>query len=213
MSNRRLPVYVLLDTSGSMAGEPIQSLNVGLKAMEQALRRDPFALDSVHLSLITFDLQAKEVFGLTPIDQVRIPEIEVPSSGATFLGAALKLLAQRVDRDVVRNTDGNRGDWRPMAFVMTDGSPSDTQAYQEGIAEVKRRNFARVIACAAGPRAKRDRLLQLSDTVVSLDTLDGAAFAQFFQWVSSTIAASGRSGGITETDTLPELPAEVKVAF
>jgi uncharacterized protein YegL len=52
-----------------MAGEPIQSLNVGLKAMEQALRRDPFALDSVHLSLITFDLQAKEVFGLTPIDQ------------------------------------------------------------------------------------------------------------------------------------------------
>ena len=62
MTARRLPVYLLVDTSGSMRGEPIEALNVGLKAMEQALRRDPFALESVHLSLITFDVQAREIF-------------------------------------------------------------------------------------------------------------------------------------------------------
>jgi uncharacterized protein YegL len=56
MSLRRLPVYLLLDTSGSMRGEPIQSVNVGLHAMLQALRQDPYALESVHLSVITFDL-------------------------------------------------------------------------------------------------------------------------------------------------------------
>lgn len=62
-------------------------------------------------------------------------------------------------------------------------------------------------------RAKRDRLLQHTDTVVSLDTLNGAAFAQCFQWVACTIAASGCSGGIDETDTLPEFPAEVSIQF
>lgn len=211
MSVRRLPVFILVDTSGSMRGEPVQAINVGLKAMEQALRRDPFALESVHLSLITFDLQARERFPLTPLDQVRMPEIDVPASGATFLGAALKLLVDRVDRDVVRGSAQRRGDWRPMAFVMTDGAPSDSHAYEEAIAAIKQRDFARVVACAAGPKARPDALRRLTDTVVTLDTLDGAGFAQFFQWVSSSIAAGGRSGSTSTTDTLPALPAEIQI--
>lgn len=211
MSARRLPVYVLVDTSGSMRGEPIAALNVGLKAMEQALRRDPFALDSVYLSLISFDIEAREVFGLTPLDQVRIPEITVPSSAATFLGAALLLLAERVARDVKRGGPEQRGDWRPMAFLLTDGAPSDTAAYQEGIAAVQRLGFARIVACAAGPRANTEALHRLTDTVVRLDTLDGAAFAQFFQWVSSSIAAGGRSGSTSAGEALPALPPEIHV--
>lgn len=211
MSVRRLPVFILVDTSGSMRGEPVQALNVGLKAMEQALRRDPFALESVHLSLITFDSQVRELFPLTPLDQVRIPEITVPASGATFLGAALKLLVERVDRDVVRGSAQRRGDWRPMAFIMTDGAPSDSQAFEEGIAALKQREFARVVACAAGPKARADALRRLTDTVVTLDTLDGAGFAQFFQWVSNSIAAGGRSGSASTTDTLPALPAEIQI--
>ena len=211
MSTRRLPVFILVDTSGSMRGEPIQALNVGLKTMEQALRRDPFALESVHLSLITFDLEVRELFPLTPLDQVRIPEIEVPTSGATFLGAALKLLVARVDRDVQKGTSAQRGDWRPMAFIMTDGSPSDTQAFEEATAALKQRQFAHVVACAAGPKAKPDLLRKITDSVVALDTLNGAGFAQFFKWVSSSIASSGRS--ISLSDTLPDLPTEVRVAF
>ena len=213
MSARRLPVYILADTSGSMRGEPVQALNVGLKAVEQALRRDPFALESVHLSLITFDIQAREVFPITPLEQVRIPEIEVPSSGATFLGAALKLLVEGVDRDVKHGSASERSDWKPMAFVMTDGSPSDTQAYREAIELVKKRSFARIVACAAGPKAKVETLRELTDTVVRLDTLDGPAFAQFFQWVSSSIAAGGRSGGVAASDTLPELPSELQIVL
>jgi uncharacterized protein YegL len=209
---RRLPVYILVDTSGSMRGEPIHALNVGLKAMEQALRRDPFALDTVHLSLISFDLEAREVFPLTPLERVRIPEIATPGSGATFLGAALKLLVERVDRDVRRGSATEHGDWRPMVFVMTDGAPSDTQAYKEAVAAVKQRDFARIVACAAGPKARVDALRELTDTVVSLDTLDGAMFAQFFQWVSGSIAAGGHSGG-NAGDTLPALPSELRIAM
>ena len=52
MSVRRLPVFILLDTSGSMRGEPIHSVNVGLQAMLSALRQDPYALESVHLYLV-----------------------------------------------------------------------------------------------------------------------------------------------------------------
>lgn len=51
---RRLPVYLLIDTSGSMRGESIHSVNVGVQAMLSALRQDPYALESVHISIITY---------------------------------------------------------------------------------------------------------------------------------------------------------------
>jgi hypothetical protein len=80
MSVRRLPVFILLDTSGSMRGEPIHSVNVGLQAMLSALRQDPYALESVHLSIITFDIEAKEYLPLTPIDEVKLGEVVVPDA-------------------------------------------------------------------------------------------------------------------------------------
>lgn len=213
MSTRRLPVYILLDTSGSMRGEPIHAVNVGLQAMIHALRQDPYALESVYLSLITFDIEAREIFPLTPLDQVRLPEIAAPDSGATFLGAALELLIQRMDRDVVRGTPDRKGDWRPLLFVMTDGSPSDTQCFREMVAEVKRRQFGNVVACAAGPKAKAETLKELTDQVVSLDTTDSAVFAQFFKWVSASVASGGASAGVASPNSLPPPPPEVQVVI
>ena len=73
---RRLPVYLLIDTSGSMRGEPIQAANVGLQTMMASLRQDPHALDSVHLSLITFDKDVNLIFEMTELSKVQMPEIK-----------------------------------------------------------------------------------------------------------------------------------------
>ena len=70
---RRLPVYLLLDTSGSMRGEPIESVKVGLESMISSLRQDPFALESVHLSIITFDRDAKVLVPLTELEVFQLP--------------------------------------------------------------------------------------------------------------------------------------------
>lgn len=213
MTTRRLPVYILLDTSGSMRGEPIHAVNVGLQSMVHALRQDPYALESVYLSVITFDIEAREIFPLTPLEQVRLPEITVPESGPTFLGAALELLIRRVDRDVVRGSPDRKGDWRPLLFVMTDGSPSDLQCYREMVAEVKQRHFGNIVACAAGPKAKGELLKELTQMVVSLDTTDSATFAQFFKWVSASVATGSSSAGVAPATSLPPPPPEVQVVI
>ncbi|MDR5736215.1 VWA domain-containing protein [Caballeronia sp. LZ025] len=211
--SRRLPVYILLDTSGSMRGEPIISVNVGLQAMIGALRQDPYALESVHLSIITFDIEAREYLPLTPLDDLSLGEITVPEAGATFIGAALELLIERVDRDVRKSTAANKGDWRPLLFVMTDGSPSDLHAFRQAVPGVKARNFGSIMACAAGPKAKEEVLRELTDRVVLLDTMDASAFSGFFKWVSASVAVGSSSAGMSGQVSLPPPPPEVQLVL
>ena len=77
---RRLPVYLVIDTSGSMRGESINAVNVGIQSMLNALRQDPYALESVYISIITFDNEAREIVPLTALEQFQFQDLSVPSS-------------------------------------------------------------------------------------------------------------------------------------
>lgn len=208
---RRLPVYILIDTSGSMKGEPIESVKVGLEAMMSSLRQNPYALETVSISIITFDRDVRQILPLTPVDELQLPVITTPDSGPTHTGKALELLLQKVKTEVNRGTPDRKGDWRPLLFIMTDGKPSDIQLYNEMAPEVKAMKWGGVVACAAGMNAKTGPLQLLTDKVYKLDTLDSTTFKQFFEWVSDTIEIGNRSFGATDDLTLPPPPPEVNL--
>jgi uncharacterized protein YegL len=77
---------------------------------------------------------------------------------------------------------------------MTDGTPSDALAYGEAVKAIRGRGFGSIIACAVGPKAGHEHLKQLTDKVVSLETLDSTAFAGFFKWVSASVSSGSTSG-------------------
>ena len=85
---RRLPVYLLLDCSGSMAGNAIIAVNEGLWMIYHLLMADPQALETVHISVIRFSDHADQ-YELTPIDKFQPPTLS--ASGMTAMGAALRL--------------------------------------------------------------------------------------------------------------------------
>ena len=210
---RRLPVYLLIDTSGSMKGEPIESVKVGIEAMLSTLRNDPYALETVSISIITYDKDANQLIPLTPIDDLQMPEITTPDSGPTHMGAALEMLCEKVDKEVNKGTKEQKGDWMPLLFLMTDGKPSDIQAYNNVIPKIKNSNFATIVCCAAGPKAKTEELRLLTDKVYQIDTLDSATLMKFFKWVSGIIGEGNKSMGATEELIIPPPPEEVNVVI
>lgn len=210
---RRLPVYLLVDVSGSMHGEPIESVKSGLQMLVSALRKDPQALETAYLSVITFGSSATQTVPLTDLAFFQIPEIA--AGGCTALGAALDLVCDCAEREVVKSTSDVKGDWRPMMFLMTDGVPTNNP--KSGIDRFRKMKWGVAVSCAAGSGADTKLLERITpECVVSLDTADSASIAAFFKWVSSSVSISSKSVNdahkeVDGLDQLPPPPPEVKV--
>jgi uncharacterized protein YegL len=209
---RRLPVYILLDTSGSMNGEPIEAVKNGVQVMISSLRQNPQAIETAFLSVITFDSVATQVIPLTDLASFQM--VDIRATGTTALGDALRLVADKINNEVAKTTTEQKGDWKPLVFIMTDGIPTDD--WQRGLAEFKKCKTAFTVACAAGSGADTNILKQITDNVVSLDTADSASIGKFFQWVTASIGVtstkvedSGKE--VSGLNELPPPPSELNI--
>ena len=137
---------------------------------------------------------------------VAFQQPNIQASGCTALGEALALLAQKADQEVTKTTAEQKGDWKPLVFIMTDGEPTDD--LNKGLAEFKKRKWGMVVACAAGAGANTDTLKKITECVVSLDTADSATIKAFFKWVSASVSSGSMKVEETgaEATTLSELP-------
>lgn len=208
---RQLPVYLLLDTSGSMSGEPIEALRNGVEILVQALRKDPQALETVCVSIILFGSDATQVLPLTELAQLSQAQLKkllggIAAGGQTSLGAALALAAQRIDQEVRKTTAQIRGDWLPLIYIMTDGLPTDD--WRQGLAAFRRVQTGIVVACAAGSGADDRPLREITSNVLHLDTVTSSDISAYMKWVSQTIAVSSRriDGGGGQITSLSDLP-------
>lgn len=210
---RRLPVYLLLDTSTSMRGEAINAVQSGLDLLVSTLRQDPYALETAYLSVITFDTSAKQLAPLTELTDFQTPILEV--GGVTSLGEGLECAADAISREVQKTSASQKGDWKPLIFLMTDGAPTDD--WEKGVAALRAANPGLIICCAAGPDAQVDVLGKISEAVVSLDVADSATIAAFFKWVSASITTSSRRIDLSKEEVgrvsdLPPMPEGVNLA-
>lgn len=209
---RRLPVYLLLDTSGSMSGEPIEAVKNGVQVMISSLRQNPQAIETAFISVITFDSVAQQIIPLTDLASFQM--VDIKATGVTALGEALNLVSNKIDDEVAKTTMEQKGDWKPLVFIMTDGIPTDN--WQSGLNEFKKRKTAYTVACAAGCGADTSILKQITENVVSLDTADSASIGKFFQWVTASIGVSSTkvedSGkDVSGLNELPPPPAELNI--
>jgi uncharacterized protein YegL len=201
----RCPVVLLLDTSGSMRGQPIDELNEGLRSFDVAVKADPLASLRVEVAIVTFggavqaidvrsgtgssiDFDAENAF--VTVDLFRPPKLS--ARGGTPMGGAvsraLTLLRERKEIYKQNSLDY----FRPWMFLITDGKPTDEwrSAAQQAKQEEARKG---VLFFGVGVEgADMGTLAQFSGTKQPLK-LKGLAFDELFQWLSKSLSAIAHS--------------------
>jgi uncharacterized protein YegL len=152
-----LHAYLLLDSSASMDGAPLEALKQGLQ-----LLCGTFISRSkrpVKISMITFESTAREIASLRDVTEFDLPRLE--AAGSSGLGGAFRLVSE-----VMPDHDPS------LVYVFTDGEPTDDW---EAAIEALRPRVKTVVGIACGPVASTaalepvlDRVFQMRDLMPDL---------------------------------------------
>ena len=188
---RRLPIYFLIDVSESMVGEPIEQVQNGIRNIIQDLRTDPYALETVFVSVIVFAGKARTITPLTELYKFYPPTL--PIGGGTSLGYAMDFLMNDIDSSVQKTTLEVKGDWKPIIFLFTDGTPTDnpSRAFQRW--NDKYRRGCNLVAVSIGDNVDTNMLGSITENVLRLKDTDEHSFREFFKWVTASIKTSSMS--------------------
>ena len=203
---RRLPIYFLVDISESMVGEPIEQVQLGMRNIIQDLRMDPYALETVFVSVIAFAGKANALTPLTELYKFYPPVF--PIGGGTSLGAAMDYLMNDIDKSVVKTTLEEKGDWKPIIFLFTDGTPTDDPSKAFERLNAKYRRHCNLVAISIGKNLDTNLLSQISDNVLRLNETDEKSFSTFFKWVTASIKTSSMSVTDTGVDDIKLAPVD-----
>ena len=192
----RFPIYLLLDTSGSMSGEPIEAVRQGLKLLLEDLCSDPTVADIAYLSIITFDSSAKQLFPLTAVDSVVEPMIN--ANGSTTLDDAFSKLENAFNTELrKKGTETQKADYKPIIFLFTDGMPDD-DSWKICAKRLKdSRSWYDLVICGAGPDVNDEFLhycrREITESVLKLESLQPELLKKFFKLVSQSVKMGSKS--------------------
>lgn len=181
----RCPCMLLLDTSSSMAGAPINELNRGVQQFIKEVQVDEVAASSVELGVITFGEQVKLQSKLTTVEDISgISELN--AYGNTPMGEAVNLAINELEKRKSEYKRNGVSYYQPWIVMMTDGEPNDNWAGAaqrlRALAEQKKM----VVLCVGiGDKAAMNILEKFS--LLPPKKLNGLKFSEFFSWLSQSM--------------------------
>jgi uncharacterized protein YegL len=197
----RIACVLLLDTSGSMNGEPIDQLNQGFRLFCDEIRDDELAKKRAEITVITFGGTARIEIPFTEGRDLEPKALE--AGGSTPMGAALNLALGQLAEQKQAYKEAGLEYYRPWLFVLTDGEPTDREIFAAAAERVRQAEANRgvsVFGIGIGKAANMGRLGELSAQRAPL-RLDGLSFREFFSWLSASLGAASASSAFGSSDT------------
>lgn len=199
---------LLLDTSGSMSGDAINSLNRAINDFKEQTSMDELAQKRVDVAIVEFNDTARVVQDFTPLSQME--PVTLSATGCTAMGAGINLAIDIVkERNRFYNSMGTPC-FKPWIFMITDGAPTDNidSARQRIIDEESKGTHGKLKFWAVGvPGYSKETLTSLTKRCIALDE---ASFKGIFNWLSESMVTISVSR-VDENPQLNNLPSDAQV--
>ncbi len=207
---KHIACILLVDTSGSMSGRAIDELNEGLRLFGEALQEDDKAYGCADICIVKFNSSVEVVVPFSPAGEYQVPVMR--ADGLTAMNEAiitgLDLINQRKQEYKMVGVDY----WRPWMFLMTDGSPTDSEfsvdahrRIQEELQNKKLTFFPMGIGNADIANLK-SYTLNGQGMVLKADKNH---FKEAFVWLSSSMSVISNSDPGLATSQIPAPPVNV----
>lgn len=196
----RCACMLVLDTSGSMSGAPIQELNQGLQAFVEAVQEDEMSAYSVEVGVITAGGTVREELSFTTANTIR--EVSpLVADGVTPLGAAVELALRRLEERKAAYKRAGVAYYQPWLVIISDGEPTDSwQAVAQQTSALSQQRKLVVMPVGVS-QANMAILGQFSSRPAK--QLAGLKFREFFEWLSASMSRVSASNSTSSAVALP----------
>ena len=189
----RCPCVLLLDTSGSMQGAPIEALNEGLRTFKEDLIKHPLASRRVEVAVVTFDCDVSVVQDFVTPDQFEPPMLS--AQGLTHTGSAIQKALDIIQSRKTQYRNNGVAYYRPWVFMITDGEPQgELDAVLAQATQRIREDEANKRVAFFTVGVENANMTRLSEIAVRTPIkLKGLNFTEVFLWLSASMSAVSQS--------------------
>lgn len=184
----RCPCILLLDTSGSMRGEPIEELNRGLSSFKDELMSDDMAMKRVEVSVVSFG-PVKVESEFETADSFQPPYLTAEND--TPIGAAVDEALRMLEERKIQYRENGISYYRPWVFMITDGAPTDD--WRRAAEKIQKAEDSKsLMFFAVGVENANMQILRELSVREPLK-LKGLQFRELFSWLSHSLSAVSHS--------------------
>ena len=195
-------MFYLIDTSGSMDGTKINSVNTVMDEVCDELLTVGGANAEIRVAALTFDSQCRWMNNSGPVSAEDFKWIPVSANGLTSMGQACRMLNEKLSRSVWLKAPHES--YAPVIFLLSDGGPTDN--FESGLAELKNNdwfNNAVKVALAIGQQADKECLAKFTGNMELVVTVNsGKALMNMIRTISvqsAKISSKKGAGGAGNT--------------
>lgn len=209
VARRTMVLFFVVDTSGSMDGAKIGTLNQAIEDVIPEIRdiSSNNADAEIKIAVLEFSNGAKWITN-APVSASEFEWQYLNAVGLTDFGAACSQLDEKLSRNSFMNDI--TGSFAPAIFLLSDGAPTDN--YKEKLEKLKNNNWfkkAIKVAVAIGEDANKNILSEFTNNMEAvLSVHNPEALKKMIRFVSVTSSQIGSKSSAVGKGKVDEIKSK-----